>query len=121
MADWARGQVEDRFDTSGCESTMKAVVTTGNGGYDKLEYRDVPVPALGPGEVLLQVLAAGVNNTEINTRLGWYSSSVTTGTESRGSSCPSPWRASSMASPKPVDSALISPDRSPAMALPPAS
>ena len=24
--------------------TMKAVVTTGNGGYDKLEYRDVPVP-----------------------------------------------------------------------------
>jgi alcohol dehydrogenase len=30
---------------------------------------------------LLQVLAAGVNNTEINTRLGWYSSSVTTATE----------------------------------------
>ncbi len=60
---------------------MKAVVTTGNGGYEKLEYRDVPVPALAPGEVLLQVLAAGVNNTEINTRLGWYSSAVTTGTE----------------------------------------
>lgn len=60
---------------------MKAVVTTGNGGYDKLEYRDVPVPTLAPGEVLLQVLAAGVNNTEINTRLGWYSSAVTTATE----------------------------------------
>lgn len=55
---------------------MKAVVTTGNGGYDKLVYRDVPVPRIGAGEVLLQVLAAGVNNTEINTRLGWYSSSV---------------------------------------------
>jgi len=59
---------------------MKAVVTTGHGGYDKLEYRDVPIPRPGPGEVLVEVLAAGVNNTEINTRLGWYSSSVTTGT-----------------------------------------
>lgn len=59
---------------------MKAVVTTGNGGYDKLEYRDVAVPKPGPGEVLLQVLAAGVNNTEINTRLGWYSAAVTAST-----------------------------------------
>ncbi|MEM7208188.1 MAG: alcohol dehydrogenase family protein [Pseudomonadota bacterium] len=60
---------------------MKAVVTTGNGDYDKLDYRDVPVPAPRTGEVLLKVLAAGVNNTEINTRLGWYSSGVTSGTE----------------------------------------
>jgi NADPH:quinone reductase-like Zn-dependent oxidoreductase len=71
----------DRFDTTGCASTMKAVVTTGNGGYDKLVYRDVPTPVPGPGEVLIRVLAAGVNNTEINTRLGWYSSTVTTSTE----------------------------------------
>ena len=60
---------------------MMAIVTTAIGGYDKLVYREVPVPALAPGEVLLQVLAAGVNNTEINTRLGWYSAAVTTGTE----------------------------------------
>ena len=59
-----------------------AVVTTGNGGYEKLVYREVPIPEPGPGEVLLRVLAAGVNNTEINTRLGWYSSSVTEGTDS---------------------------------------
>ncbi len=72
---------QDRFDTSGCTSTMMAVVTTGNGDYDKLVYREVPVPQPGPGEVLLQVLAAGINNTEINTRLGWYSASVTTSTE----------------------------------------
>lgn len=72
---------KDRFDIKGCKTTMKAVVTLGNGGYEQLEYRDVPVPALGFGEVLLQVLAAGVNNTEINTRLGWYSSAVTTGTD----------------------------------------
>jgi NADPH:quinone reductase-like Zn-dependent oxidoreductase len=61
-------------------ATMKAVVTTGNGGYDRLVWCDVPIPTIGPGEVLLRVLAAGVNNTEINTRLGWYSSSVTTET-----------------------------------------
>ena len=56
--------------------TMFAIVTTGNGGYDKLEAQTVPVPTPEQGEVLLRVLAAGVNNTEINTRLGWYSSSV---------------------------------------------
>ena len=71
----------DRFDITDCTTTMKAVVTTGNGGYDKLVYRDVPIPIPGPGEVLLKVLAAGVNNTEINTRLGWYSASITSSTD----------------------------------------
>ncbi|MGF1665083.1 MAG: zinc-binding dehydrogenase [Acidimicrobiia bacterium] len=61
--------------------TMKAVVTTGIGGYDRLEYRDVPVPIPGPGEVVIRVLAAGVNNTDVNTRLGWYSPTVTDGTD----------------------------------------
>jgi NADPH:quinone reductase-like Zn-dependent oxidoreductase len=61
--------------------TMFAIVTTGNGGYEKLEAQTVPVPELAEGDVLLRVLAAGVNNTEINTRLGWYSSSVTAGTD----------------------------------------
>jgi len=51
---------------------MKAIVTVGQGGYDKLVLRDVPVPVLHAGEVLLEVLAAGVNNTDINTRVGWY-------------------------------------------------
>ena len=37
-------------------ATMKAVVTTGHGGYDRLDYRDVPIPVPLPGEVLLQVL-----------------------------------------------------------------
>lgn len=61
--------------------TMQAIVTTGTGGYDKLETRQVPRPVAGAGEVLLKVLAAGVNNTDINTRLGWYSSSVTQATQ----------------------------------------
>jgi alcohol dehydrogenase len=59
---------------------MKAIVTTGNGGYEKLVYKDVAVPEIMRGEVLIKVLAAGINNTEINTRLGWYSSSVTEST-----------------------------------------
>ena len=59
---------------------MKAVVTMGNGGYEMLEYKEVPKPVAGPGEAVLKVLAAGVNNTEINTRLGWYSETVTNAT-----------------------------------------
>jgi len=72
----------DRFQVIAGTRIMKAVVTTGQGGLDVLDYRDVPTPNPGPGEVLLQVLAAGVNNTEINTRLGWYSASVTGDTAS---------------------------------------
>ncbi len=60
-------------------TTMMAVVTTGTGGYERLAYRRVEKPVAGPGEVLLRVLAAGVNNTDLNTRLGWYSSSVKAG------------------------------------------
>jgi NADPH:quinone reductase-like Zn-dependent oxidoreductase len=70
-----------RFDLKPAQASMKAVITTGNGDYDKLDFRDVPIPQAGPGEVLLKVLAAGVNNTEINTRLGWYSAAVDSGTE----------------------------------------
>ncbi|MEP3112435.1 alcohol dehydrogenase family protein [Nisaea sp.] len=54
--------------------TMRAVLLTGHGGYDQLSYRtDVPVPKPGPHDVLVRVEAAGVNNTDINTRIGWYS------------------------------------------------
>jgi NADPH:quinone reductase-like Zn-dependent oxidoreductase len=52
---------------------MKAVLLTGFGGYDKLEYRvDVPVPKPAFGEVLIRVGACGVNNTDIWTREGAY-------------------------------------------------
>ncbi len=71
-----------RLAVSDGRPTMMAVVTTGNGGFDKLEYREVARPKPSSGEVLIEVLAAGVNNTEINTRLGWYSSSVSDSTES---------------------------------------
>ena len=53
---------------------MTAVQLVSHGGLDKLHYRgDVSTPVAGVGEVLLKVAAAGVNNTDINTRIGWYS------------------------------------------------
>ena len=70
-----------RFDLQPGRQSMWAVVTTGNGDYDRLDYREVAIPEPRPGELLLRVLGAGVNNTEINTRLGWYSESVSGGTE----------------------------------------
>ncbi len=64
---------------------MTAVHLTGHGGLDKLVVRDdVPVPRPGPGQVLVNVTAAGMNNTDINTRTGWYNQSVTSGTTAEG-------------------------------------
>ncbi len=52
---------------------MTAVQLTGHGGLDKLVVNhDVPVPRPGPGDVIIAVTAAGMNNTDINTRIGWY-------------------------------------------------
>ena len=56
---------------------MQAMVTAGQGGYEQLVYRTVPLPRPQAGEVLLQVLAAGINNTDVNTRLGWYGAALT--------------------------------------------
>ncbi|KAG9669302.1 NAD(P)-binding protein, partial [Aureobasidium melanogenum] len=62
-------------------STMIGVVLTGHGGFEKLQYRkDLKIPSPGPDEVLIRVAAAGINNTDINTRIGWYSKGVETGT-----------------------------------------
>ena len=61
--------------------TMTAAVTLGNGGYEMIALRQVRKPEADVGEVRIRVLAAGVNNTEINTRLGWYSAEVTRSTD----------------------------------------
>ncbi len=66
----------------GLPSRMSGVVLTRHGGPEALEWRDdIPVPSPGPGQVLVRVLAAGVNNTDINTRIGWYSPDVTGATD----------------------------------------
>ncbi len=54
--------------------TMAGVQLIGHGGPDMLVWNDaIPVPELTGGDVLIEVAAAGVNNTDINTRIGWYS------------------------------------------------
>lgn len=66
-------------------ATMRAVVLTGHGGLDKLEFHPGwPVPKPGPGEVLIRVGACGMNNTDINTRTGWYAKAVREGTTAEG-------------------------------------
>lgn len=55
---------------------MRCVQLTGHGELDKLVLQtDIPVPTPGSRDVLIKVGAAGVNNTDLNTRLGWYSKS----------------------------------------------
>lgn len=65
----------------GIPDTMQAFVLTGHGDMDKLEFRtDWPVPKPLQHEVLIKVAACGLNNTDVNTRSGWYSKAVTTAT-----------------------------------------
>ncbi|NEQ86972.1 MAG: alcohol dehydrogenase catalytic domain-containing protein [Moorea sp. SIO2I5] len=51
---------------------MNAALITGHGGADKLVYTQVAKPSPQAGEVLIQVGACSVNNTDLNTRTGWY-------------------------------------------------
>jgi NADPH:quinone reductase-like Zn-dependent oxidoreductase len=51
---------------------MNGVLLTGHGGPDKLVYTQVERPTPQSTEVLIQVGACSVNNTDINTRTGWY-------------------------------------------------
>lgn len=64
---------------------MRAALLLGRGGPEMLQLRDdVPVPTIKKDEVLVKVSACGLNNTDINTRVGWYSRSVTSATENSG-------------------------------------
>jgi len=55
-------------------TTMHGVQLTGHGDFDVLKYAtDIAVPSLASTDVLIKVMAAGVNNTDLNTRLSWYS------------------------------------------------
>ncbi len=65
--------------------TMRAMVTMGHGDMDQMVFHnDWPRPDPGPGQVLVRVAACGLNNTDVNTRSGWYSKSVTDATTGSG-------------------------------------
>lgn len=63
-------------------TTMTAFVLHQHGGLDALRYHtDWPVPQPSATEVLIRVAACGMNNTDINTRVGWYSKAVSEATK----------------------------------------
>ncbi len=51
---------------------MRAVVITEPGGPEVLEWLEVPDPEPGPGDVLIEVAAAGLNRADLLQRQGLY-------------------------------------------------
>ncbi|GAW35875.1 putative L-galactonate oxidoreductase [Roseovarius sp. A-2] len=62
-------------------ATMRAMVTMGHGDLDQIVlHENWPRPDPVVGEVLIRVGACGLNNTDVNTRTGWYSKAVSEAT-----------------------------------------
>src|SRR5919199_1002130 len=51
---------------------MRAVVITKHGGPEVLEVQERPDPVCGPGQVRIEVRAAGLNFAEVMARIGLY-------------------------------------------------
>jgi NADPH:quinone reductase-like Zn-dependent oxidoreductase len=51
---------------------MRAVVITKHGGPDVLQVQERPDPALGSGQVRIEVAAAGINFADVMARMGLY-------------------------------------------------
>lgn len=49
---------------------MKAIILNAPGGIDQLQYTEVPQPAVGENEVLIQVKAISLNPVDVKTRAG---------------------------------------------------
>lgn len=54
------------------KSTFRAIDIRGQGGPEVLVMAEFPLPAPGPGEVLIEVHAAGVNRADLKQREGTY-------------------------------------------------
>lgn len=67
---------------------MKAIQVTGYGGVEKLSLVDVPRPIPKAGQVLVQVKACGMNNTEIWMREGAYGVEEASGWKKEGVTFP---------------------------------
>ena len=67
--------------TADLPTTMRAMVTMGHGGLEQMVFHpEWPRPEPAAGEVLIKVGACGLNNTDVNTRSGWYSKAVSEAT-----------------------------------------
>ena len=51
---------------------MRAVIASGSGGPEVLSIVEQPDPVPGPGEVVLDVAAAGLNRADLLQRMGFY-------------------------------------------------
>lgn len=56
---------------------MQKIVITRPGGYDRLKFETAPDPVAGPGEVLINVDAIGVNFADCIARMGLYATART--------------------------------------------
>jgi NADPH:quinone reductase len=65
---------------------MKAIRVHETGGIDKLIYEDVPAPSPGPGQVLIEIQAIGLNFIDVYFRTGLYKTQLPfiPGTEASG-------------------------------------
>jgi len=76
--------------------TMHAMLLTRHGDFDVLKFvADYPVPSPAAGEVLVKVSTSSVNNTDINTRIGWYAEQQEDADELKGG-----WGGSSLGFPR---------------------
>ena len=67
--------------TADLPTTMRAMVTMGHGGLEQMVFHPAwPRPEPAAGDVLIKVGACGLNNTDVNTRSGWYSKAVSEAT-----------------------------------------
>ncbi len=51
---------------------MRAVVLDGHGGPEVLTIREVPDPAAGPEEVVVEVTGTALNRADLLPRMGFY-------------------------------------------------
>ena len=55
---------------------MQAITIREPGGPEVLEWTEVPDPAPGPGEVLVEVVAGAVNRADLLQRQGHYAAAA---------------------------------------------
>ena len=55
---------------------MRAIALHAYGGQERLQFMDLPIPEIGPDDVLIHVRAAGVNPADISFREGRYAQRV---------------------------------------------